>query len=71
MGFTSILLHQYTDSRLLFNKMSISNHSLYVKGYGYVAGPDYNMLWLLLFLTLHGFGIQRFKVQGSVVAELP
>jgi len=36
-----------------------------------IAGPDYNMLWLLVFLTVHGFGVQRFKVQGSVVEGLP
>ena len=30
-----------------------------------VADPDFNMLWLLVFLTVHGFGVQRFKVQSS------
>jgi hypothetical protein len=30
-----------------------------------IADQNYNMLWLLVFLTVHGFGVRRFKVQGS------
>jgi len=35
-----------------------------------VADPDFNMLWLLVFLTVHGFGVQRFKGSKFKVDEL-
>ena len=38
---------------------------VYIKTLYVSNGANFKMLWLLVFLTVHGFGVQRFKVQGS------